>query len=211
MKHNLIFLITLFSFIKCTYGQNCVVSSQNGDIVYIAIDNLLRVAVNEYSCKDYYLRTDNGSIIKDMTDCSYLIKPERLGVANISIYLKSNNRKISSTTCLVKETPFPVAFVASSSGGKIKKTVLQVQTGIEARLPGTGLQTNYKVCNYTITVYHNQKAIYSESFNGNIFANEVVEKLKSVTADDRVLFSNMSYISVDKEHKPLGPIEFVIE
>ncbi|KAA5533660.1 hypothetical protein F0919_14075 [Taibaiella lutea] len=211
MKYLAILLLLLIFIIDKGYSQNYVIASQDGNILYVGFENSLRVSINEYSCSDYYLKTDNGRISRDKTGCGYSIIPEKSGTANISVYLKKHDKKIGVVPCRVREIPAPVAIVANLSGGIINKSIFENQLGIIARLPATTLQANFRVQNYTITVYENETTIYSKSFEGNTFPAEVIEMFKLLKSNSRVLFSNMNYISANKKSNPLAPIEFVIE
>jgi len=210
MKKLLAYLAPFMCFTKC-YSQHYVISTSDGNIVYVGLGNLLRVAVNEYPCNAYYLETDNGSIQKDDTSpCFYLFSPDSAGTAHIDIYLTKNNKKIGSDHFRVKQIPQPIAKITGQNGGKILKNILAIQMGIAAELPATTLNTNFTVANYRLTIYENDSLVYSACFKGNIFPVEVKERFKSLKKNDRVLFSNMNYLSYDKSIKPLAPIEFII-
>ena len=119
MRSTLLILSLLISNIL--YSQNFTIANLLDNTVYVGIENPLNISVANSFSKSIVLKTNNGRLIK-YKDGGFNYIPDSIGVAQVDIYLKTNNKlkRIGEQKFLAKEVPL-FAMVGISKGGEINK------------------------------------------------------------------------------------------
>lgn len=193
-------------------SQKCVVANPKENIVYLGIPNPLDFAVEGQFCKNLVISTDNGKIEPTDEACSYILILKNAGKVEITISdKKSKNHKVLGKAVFrAKYIPDPIAIVAGKSGGEIRKSVLKVQVGISTVLNGFDFDIRFKIENYTVSFFRDNKPTFTKNCNGAIFPQEVIAAFDTLQTNDRVIFSRINCKSPDGKSRTLLPIEFVI-
>jgi hypothetical protein len=71
-------------------AQKVAVSTDRNNLLYLEVDNPLTIAVENKSCKEIIVTTDNGIITGQ--NGSYNCKPKSIGLANIIVSIKQNEK-----------------------------------------------------------------------------------------------------------------------
>lgn len=203
-------LIILFLFYSCipSFGQKCVVSNPEMNVIYLNWHNLIDVIIEGRYCKDLLVKTDNGTIERAEFSCRYTIIPAKAGIANIIVLEKRTKRLLQKIEYRVKTFPAPVAVVANQSGGEINKKLLAVQLGLIAK--NIDVSSSLVVTSYNVHIISADIIAFSKGINGNKFSDELKKAIEKLKTGDRVIFSDIRYKGISNVGY-LQPIEFRIE
>lgn len=207
----LILALMLSGVTAMTYSQPCVIANQKQNIIYVGVPNPMSVAVNGKWCKDFILTTNNGRIEKTpIDDCSYDLFPATVGKASLIILSKKDRKELGRMEFRAKRIPDPVAMVGGKNGGEIRKNILKAQIGIIAVLTQFDFDARFIVEQFTITLLHTGKPIFTRECTGARFPPEVIRSFDRLQAGDQVLFTEMTYRGPDGRTNGLLPVEFRI-
>src|SRR5687768_6948134 len=94
-----------------TFSQKVTVSPDMNNIVLLGVDNPLTIVAEKYPCKGLVIKSDNGEITG--SSCEYLFRPNKIGKADIIIYVRKSGRliEIGRNSFRVKNFPNPTAKV----------------------------------------------------------------------------------------------------
>ncbi|MBN1927340.1 MAG: hypothetical protein JW798_16010 [Prolixibacteraceae bacterium] len=115
----------LFFGVACVNGKNktkvvTAVEPVKMNVLYLGVDNPVKIAASGYDARDLTATIDNGIITGENGE--FIIQAKRLGTAIVTV--SSKGREIQKTTFRVKPVPDPVAAVAGNKGGNITKQEL---------------------------------------------------------------------------------------
>lgn len=197
--------------------HNSVVAIQNDNqnILYSCYGNNIIVAVENTSCGDIFLETDNGTIeIDSFRRGHYIIRPVKLGRATITI-----KRKKGKDYVTIRQMPYRVIQfeVTPSFAGKKNGELsnIEVREGIApaAVFEGYYIDARYQIDSFTILVFRDGSEIFKRLLydaNGARFDDTTLNFLATVKQGDRVLFTKMTYRDFCNQSCKLNDMEFVI-
>ncbi len=205
-----IFLLLLTNAIA--NGQKCVISATKENILYIGIANPIDIGTSKYSCKEISLATNNGIVETTDDPCSYLISPDKIGKAEISVVEKKGNRKVIGRAIFrVKAIPGPDVMLAGrTSGGEIGKSELKVQIALAAVLNGFDFDARFRIDSYTVIILRNEKVLFVRRCETPRFPSEVTQAFQTVQKNDKVVFAAVCCTAPDNKMRKLQPAEFTV-
>ncbi|MCC6371960.1 MAG: hypothetical protein IT236_13230 [Bacteroidia bacterium] len=194
MKQSLKPIFILFLLIRIhTFAQSVVVSMADMNYGYFGVDNKVDVAVSECNCKELVVSSDNGSITGQ--GCHYYLKPNRIGVANISVKVKRKNTidSVGTYQIMIYRVPDPVL---TSSAFYFTDTIrskdaLIAQPTLTCKLPGFRLQYAFRVIQYRLTIYRNDLIYYQEKLYANSFSEAMKLKFSTLVNNDFLVFDEI--------------------
>ncbi len=115
----------LFLGVACVNGKNqtkvvTAVEPVKMNVIYLGIDNPVKIAASGYDARDLTATVDNGKITGENGE--YIIQPRKLGTVTVTV--SRNGKEIQKTTFRVKLVPDPAIAVAGKKGGDITKQEL---------------------------------------------------------------------------------------
>lgn len=201
-------------FLSChgmvAIGQQCIISAKKENIVYIGLPNPIDIAVEGRLCKDFTVVADNGIFEKGETSCSYFLSPAKAGKVEISVKEKKQGKVIGKAVFRVREIPPPTVKLAGKSGGNITKSVLKVQVALSVMLEGFDFDARFVITKYRVSIFRGEKLITTGLYTDPRFPPALTDVFGMVQKDDKLVFSDMAYLSPGKTSGVLQPIEFII-
>jgi beta-lactamase regulating signal transducer with metallopeptidase domain len=177
------------------------------NILYVGIDNPLRIEVSGYDPSKIFAAIDNGIISKQ--NGGFFTRPSRAGIANIIV--NCDRKIIQRATFRVKTVPDPVAKVAGISGsGSIDKATLLQQTGITAELENFDFDVEFKIVSFTISTVLGGFPT-DKKCKGNKFTQEQIKIFEIVNKGQKIAFTDIMAVSRDGIIRPIGPIVLTIK
>lgn len=203
------FFILLFCSLKIS-AQNFAISDDKQNIFYLGVDNPISFAVEGYPQKSVFLKTDNGKIIKYAG--YYYYKGDHIGVAKISVLVKSNRqlKKVGESAFRVKNIPNPIVYVGPQSGGNISKVILGHQQFIRAAFENFDIDVHISIDSFNIIIIKGNNFVVNKSYSGSQIVKEIQDAILSLDKDDTVIFKNISARFPDDHIIMLAPIVFTI-
>lgn len=199
-----LFLVLAFSF--QSKAQVVVVSNLKQNVVYLGINNPLKIAMEGVSCNGISVRTDNGKLIKTGS-CEYEYHPERKGMAQIIV---KSAKKTYNYLLRVETMPQPIAFIGGSSGGLMSKTNFTAQQGIYLRYPGFDTKTGLKISSYHFQIIREGKYLFGGSNSNPYFNKEMVQYFAHLMKNDLIIFYSIIAEDEDGNLSFVPPIQFII-
>lgn len=191
---------------KVTCPKNYVVATT---------ENLIQVKVENVSCSNIQVRSDNGKL-KKIGECTYILIPLRTGNCNISVSkmigndlidigvktfksvsdkAAANERNSSSGTTRTKEAEQlivkPKIYFAEKESGELRKSQLQKQNGLRLENTPDVASNKLKLASYQVMIIHNEESIFAHKVNGPVFDEEVISALKQLRQGQMLLFTDI--------------------
>jgi len=211
-KALLIYQLLLFSFIF-SFGQKVAVSADKNNILYLEVDNPLTIAVENTSCKELVVKTDNGEITGQ--NGSYAIRPKSIGIANISISIKQNGklRHIAKRTFRVKyftdESNVEFYIGNCSDNCTISKSLLENQHFVRAVVVKSDMDARLPIDSFGVEIFSHDTVKMKHNIG-----DEINQDLKSeftlLNDKDILVFKNIYCHRLDGTIIQLNPIKIFV-
>ncbi len=188
-------------------------SATRMNVFYRGLDNPFDVT-SAIPKEDLEIEMTNGKATK--SGDKWLIRPTELDEqgrkTKVSVFATINGTRklIGTTDWRVKKVPDPVAQVAGSSGGDVRKERLQVEDGVLAVLEDFDFDFKYKVTEFEIQTTIAGGYIDRKVSKSNRFTAEQKEQLKRVQPESIVYISNIKAVGDDGSTRDLDPISFKV-
>lgn len=188
-----------------------VVSPTKMNVFYMAVNNPVEISVPGYSPDIVSATISNGSISKDRA-VGFVVKPRKPGKATITVYIEENGRKKPHGTkeFRVKPLPTPIAKVAGKTGGPIRKSTLQLQSGVLAELEDFLFELTYRVTKFTVSSTQGGYVVEAPT-KGNKFTPEQMRIIKNAKRGTRINIIDITAVGPDKIPKNLPSIVFKLK
>jgi beta-lactamase regulating signal transducer with metallopeptidase domain len=193
--------------IACVNGQNktnvvTAVEPVKMNVLYLGVDNPVRIAASGFETSDLSVSIDNGTITG--SNGEYVIQPKQAGSAVVTI--SSKGKEIQKTQFRVKIVPDPVAKIAGIKGsGAIEKAYFLKQTEINAAMENFDFDLNFEITQFTITTVEDGKNIESTSFSNKI-TSEQLKLIEKCKPDQRIYIENIKAKGPDGTTRQLSAI-----
>ncbi|WP_277345455.1 gliding motility protein GldM [Maribellus sediminis] len=194
---------------------NVTMSATKMNVFYKGLKNPFEVSGGAIPSENLSVTMTNGKITRSGTD--YLIEPEELDEqgrkTKVTVYADINGerRLIGTTNWRVKKVPDPVAQVAQSSGGNIRKEVLAIQDGVAAVLKDFDFEFKYTVTEFTLETPGAGGFTNRYPARGNRFTQEQKTALSRVNVNTRIYIGDIKAVGDDGTTRDLDPITFMIK
>lgn len=204
----IIFVLFLLAHFVTSKVQAQVVSVTNlrQNVVYLGMDNPLRIVMEGVHCTSLRVSTDNGSIQKTGS-CEYSFKPSKTGMAQIVV---SGGKKTYNYLLRVESLPAPAAYLGSRSGGLLAKGELERQRAIYVRYPGVDVKSGLKISTYSYVIIRDDKHIAGRSVKGPNFGRDMQQQFSNIAKSDILLFYNIVAEDDKGNTQLIAPIQFMI-
>lgn len=201
----------LFLGVACVNGQkkaNAVIAVEpvKMNVLYLGVDNPLKIAASGYNAKDLEVSIDNGTI--KGKNGQYLVWPRNEGSAIVSV--KNNGNVIQETTFRIKTVPDPTTMVGSRSGGTVKKEWLLNQNTVDANMKNFDFDLSFEVDGFMMSTNIDGFTKEFRSTSGSI-TPEQKELIQKVKEGGRVYFEDVKAKGPDGSVRKLNTIVFKIQ
>ncbi len=200
-------------------AKTAVVSPTNMNILYLEVDNPLKISVPGYTAVEISALISNGKVSATKRSLGeYSAKPSKKGKAVVSLYAKVEGKrtKMGQMEFRVKEVPPPkakVQFAISANGVLVIDKMKMVNAG------GLGAELkdfDFKGVRYVITSYR-LSGVYKgeqmkEDTKGPQFTSKMINIIKNTKSGNAITISNIKAKRVDAKNTAVRVLDpLVIE
>jgi hypothetical protein len=204
MNRTLLIIISVLSF-SCSSGQKFTVSADKMNELYIGVDNPISVTVENMSCEDITVTTNNGKI--SGSNCRYIFSGGTIGPANIAVYkkVKGKMQVIGIWPFRVKHLPLPVFKIAHGKD-KISKPEIANQEYVRAEFENIDLDSHFIIDSFKVCIVSSDTCKFSIKTNyGNKISEEIRDEFKKLKQNDVVVFKDIFIKQPDGTEAKLEP------
>jgi len=202
-------------------AKTAVVSPTNMNILYLEVDNPLKISVPGYTAGQISAVISNGkvSVVKKSLG-KYSARPSKKGKAIVTLYanVEGKRTKMGQEEFRVKEVPPPKAVIMGAknvSGTTVIDKMMMVNAGgILANLKDFDFKgVRYMITSYRLTgVYKGEQM--KENTRGPQFSAKMVNIIKNIKSGNTITISNIQAKRVDYKNNneiPLDPLVIEIK
>ena len=195
-------------------NKTAVVSTVNMNILYLEVDNPLKISVPGFSAGEITASITNGKLVSTKKNIGeYTARPNKKGKALVTLYAKVDGKKskMGSVEFRVKEVPPPKAKIqlASESNGTmmIEKMEMVNSGGVLAELKDFDFKgVRYVVISYRLTGMYKGEQM-KENTKGPAFSDKMVNIIKNTKSGNTITISNIKAKRVDAKNTAVRPLD----
>ena len=195
-------------------NKTAVVSPVNMNILYLEVDNPLKISVPGFSAGEITASISNGNLVSTKKNIGeYTARPNKKGKALVTLYAKVDGKKskMGSVEFRVKEVPPPKAKIqlASESNGTmmIEKMEMVNSGGVLAELKDFDFKgVRYVVISYRLTGMYKGEQM-KENTKGPAFSDKMVNIIKNTKSGNTITISNIKAKRVDAKNTAVRPLD----
>jgi len=195
-------------------NKTAVVSPVNMNILYLEVDNPLKISVPGFSAGEITASITNGNLVPTKKNIGeYTARPNKKGKAIVTLYAKVDGKKskMGAVEFRVKEVPPPKAKIqlASESNGTmmIEKMEMVNSGGVLAELKDFDFKgVRYVVISYRLTGMYKGEQM-KENTKGPAFSDKMVNIIKNTKSGNTITISNIKAKRVDAKNTAVRPLD----
>lgn len=206
----------LFIAVACVNGQDksnivTAVEPVRMNVLYIGVDNPIKIAASGYAASDLFVSIDNGTI--SGKNGEYVIRPKEQGSAVVTV--SSNGKEIQKTTFRVKVVPDPIAAIKckndlKTSGGISIKELLEDKK-ITVLMRNFDFDLSFEVVSFVMSsTVPNSLTVREEISNSNNFSNQQIDLINSLIVNQKLMIEEIIIKGPDGVKRKLSPMVFTI-
>ncbi len=192
-----------------------IISATKMNIFYVGVENPFSIAVPGIPANKVYpsISGGGGRIRRGKAETEYTITvstPTNNCKINVTVEIDGKRKSISSNKFRVKRVPNPVGKVAGKKGGKIKKTTLQAQLGVQADIENFDFDIKYHVTSFTL-ISLIDGFTQSASSNSSSFSEKQRKIIKRTKKGSYIFIADIKAKGPDGTIRNISGIIFKIE
>jgi len=220
MKHWRITVILLVGLAPLyTFSQTVALELRKMNVVYVGVDNPIKIAVENYPCEKIVINPTYGTIKLTSDSCHYSYKIDSCQphTSKEIIYVGVKEGKtikwLDTLEYRIKKIPVPQLCIGSYFGGLIKKNIWYNSNYVLAVLKDIDLEDYATITNYSYEIWRKDSLIYKEiEVKGNSITKNLRNEIyKSQKGDIYFFFDIFAETSYDKCLRKLQSVKFEIE
>lgn len=176
------------------------------NVFYLGVNNPVTIAVSGAKDADITASIDNGTIEK--SGSFYIVKPQKTGLATISVSLKG--KLIGTPQFRVKVLPDPVAKLDGMRSGTIEKSKILNAPGLTAEIEGSDFDAPFKVVSFNIASTRKGFVVEEQSNDGSLTLAQKT-MINSLAPHSKIYFEDIKAIGPDGQIRSLSMIDFTLE
>jgi hypothetical protein len=217
MRHFIKSILVLIGLVpSLTHSQTVAVELEKMNVLYVGVENPIRIAIENYPCDKIVVKTTKG-IIKTTSDhCHYYYKTDSCWTFNEQIFVGINEGNITkwldTLDYRIKKTPTPRILIAGHYRGLIEKKDF-INSVILAHLEGFDFNGYAKVIKYSYEIWRQDSIIKKETdLQGNKFSTSLNSEIAKAKQGDRYIFFDVfAETTTDKCLREMDSAEFEIK
>ena len=195
-------------------NKTAVVSPTNMNILYLEVDNPLKISVPGFSAGEITASITNGKLVPTKKNIGeYSARPNKKGKAIVTLYATVDGKKskMGSVDFRVKEVPPPKAKIqlASEFNGTmmIEKMQMVNSGGVLADLEEFDFKgVRYVIISYRLTGMYKGEQI-KENTKGPAFSDNMINIIKNTKSGNTITISNIKAKRVDAKNTAVRPLD----
>ena len=198
-------------------AKTAVVSPTNMNILYLEVDNPLKISVPGYTAGEISAVINNGNVSATKKSLGeYSARPSKKGKALVTLYanVDSKRTKMGDMEFRVKEVPPPKAEVRFASDVKgelfIDKMKMVTAGGLSSKLKDFDFKgVRYIVVSFKLTgMYKGEQQ--SDLANSPKFTDKMLGIIKNTKSGNTITISNIKAKRVDAKNTGIRPLDPVV-
>jgi len=197
--------------VACVNGKNkqnivTAVELVRMNVLYVGVDNPIRIAASGYEASQLIAVIDNGVI--SGKDGEYIVRPDKPGTTIITV--SSKDKVIQTTTFRAKIVPDPVAKIGGSKGGVLDKKFLLEQEKVIVEMENFDFDLKFEIVEFVISTVFNGywKELKSSS---DIITEDQKALLRKIQPGGNVYFNEIKCKGSDGSVRKLGTVAFKLK
>ena len=190
------------------------ISPTKMNVFYLNLANPISVSVPGVPSENLEVTITNGRIVKEGNDYFAYPAEEDINGRNTSVTVTAPingvSRNMGSMVFRVKRVPDPVATIAESNGGVLRKEQLLAEQGIFAALVDFDFDLKFTVTQFDVTFTGAGGYTNTWSSKSNRFTQEQKTQFSNLSVGSIIYFDNIIAHGDDNTDRELSPISFKI-
>lgn len=201
----------LFIGVACVNGQKkapvvAAIAPVKMNVLYIGIDNPMRIAVSGYDASDLTVTVENGSISGENGE--YVIHPRRPGKSLVTV--SCDGKEIQKTEFRVKRVPDPTALAGGKRGGDIDSQELAKMDRIYVTLENFDFDLSFEVVGFKMVTMQNGTLTETVS-SSSLITDEQKRILSKCQKGDKLYFQDIKAKGPDGSIRRMQAIAFNVQ
>lgn len=179
-----------------------VVSPTDMNVLYIGVDNHVKISVPGYASDKV---TASGCGISHIKGEEYIAKPTKVGEEDIVVSVKTEKgNETSSEKFRIRRIPDPYAYILNTKGGPLKIGEFKAADGIIVKNPDFVFQIPYTVTGFEMVYAPKVGNVVSDVSNNGKFSNIMKDIQKKAKAGDTIVLQNVTVRMPDGRSVPVN-------
>ena len=215
VNHEIYFGNKPFHLEYVTTNTSCpVITTETGQVLYIGINNPVKILINGISSNDISAELyGDGSIERD-PDSPFVfnVKVSQYGNYAIGIMagIKGDAREIAQYIFKARRIPDPVLMTnIGARGGDIEKSYLKAITGLVALIENFDLPARYKVIGFSM-IYESGGKLQRLHSDNELLTDAMKQLINMAQPDDLIIFEGIRVIGPDELPRNLNSLAFTV-
>lgn len=180
-------------------SKQAVASPTNMNVLYVAVDNPIKVAVAGYSAAQVTAETKNGTIrVVDKNNGQWIVNPTKRNDKNspvVDLYVTVDGKRklMGSVDFKVKDVPAPVPKAAKIEKKAVSKGELKAAQMLIAEMKDFYFDRNalsFKIVSYRMN-YTSPKGSFPIEVKGTRFTDQVLDAINNAVVGSTVSFTDI--------------------
>ncbi|GIV33439.1 MAG: gliding motility protein GldM [Chitinophagales bacterium] len=189
-----------------------LISSLDYEVLYIGVNNPLRVYHPDYSPENYNVSITQGKISYDGRN--FYARVYRPGLVTVTLSVPDQGggfKKVAVQEFKAEELPQPRAKLYNSYGGQMPASIFKKQRELHADIQGLKVDAKFRVIEFNV-VYVNKAGlgIFREHVKGSYFTDKSLELINLAEPGDIYIFENIKIKGPDGRNIDVEPLVFTI-
>ena len=186
--------LTILFFIPIfTFGQKSIVSTTKTNVLYVGIENPIKIAVDKLPCEYFSLKCLTKYVELSGNNCEFLIKPHHTGLARFQIINKQDSSIIDTFNIKIIKIPDP-KFDFHRVGFENNNICLDYITASSEILKD--FEVNLIVKSFNIYAKRDTSLIFELSNDGQQYTKKVLHKIEKCSSEDLLYIGNV-WVEID--------------
>ncbi len=187
----------------------------NTKILYLGVDNPIKIICSRYEQSDIQVSIDNGSITETETKGKYIIIPKEEGIATLTI--KHKEKEIHKSIFYVKKISKLILVIQSKKTFKnyynkeeISVAELLSSGGLSIAYSSCFHDLNFEIVGFRMSIIHceSDTSTFSDSSQ---FTEEQIELISNCTKETYVIFEDIIILNkIDGTRRKFPPLQYKI-
>ena len=178
------------------------VSPTRLNVLYLGVDNPVRIAASGYSTDDISVEITNGRIMGEKG--IYIVNPERPGNCLVSVL--ADGQLITKSEFRVRSIPNPIALVGDKPSGYIDKEYLLNQQGLNISMTDFDFDINFKITSFFITIITPKGLWKTAKAKSDRFTETQQKIIKSLNSEQSLYIEDIKAEAPDGSIRELPPL-----
>lgn len=213
-KYISIIIIALYSSLDCV-GQTVVVENLRENNLTRGIDNEIVISVENVPCSEIEVETNNGLIKTSQKSCHFILVPLSKWSVNIKIYRNKNGQITFLEDRQYRTKEFQNRLFIGIDNRLKEITLNELSQSNKVTLYAENLdwdaESVFKIEKFTVDLIYNNKDEIKKIENfGNLFSKELMESLKVLKPNDRIVINDVYILTNNNYQMKLEDLDYLI-